>query len=58
MEVLGRSFAPYKRTDMKTLFGSSLYSPNGPQYGKPKLVYKACAGLKASIETVSKLSFS
>ncbi len=32
----GRLFA-YRRIVMNTLFGSSVYSPNGPQYVNPKL---------------------
>jgi len=35
-EGLSRIFA-YRRIVMNTLFGSSVYSPNGPQYTKPKL---------------------
>ena len=35
-EGLDRMFA-YRRIVMNTLFGSSMYSPNGPQYAKPKL---------------------
>ena len=33
---LGRIFA-YRRIVTNTLFGSFVYSPNGPQYAKPKL---------------------